>query len=488
MLPAQAASQSLESVPSAHVASSSQAPSPAARHDSSAWAGAVRQRSTHVARRAITSEPGRDYRNVRAWRAAEKHANRLPVSPQRTPNRGAARHARASPARLSGGTRVATRGPIEMKRCAWLLAAWSGAGAGCCGGEGSAPTFVTPAQDAIDAGPPGADSGVADLPVRIGRDGAFVLNGHRTVVIGVEEERNVLGDAAVSRLGPRLAEIGANFVVVYLQNVQDDAFYDALEAEGIWVAQHLGTLKKETGLGFAGTGGVIGTLPDEPWLGERMVDIEDVVPRLAGHRNILFWWLGGEFVEPVFHSPDGIAVTRDHVRRYREAIRALDPLERPFTVSHHFLEAVESDILPYIDFSDLTDFTWFTVAGHLHAGDVVPGGGWWPLARVDELPGAMTAAVRRASTLDRGRPIFLGGLFGQAPAAGPCARDDQPKRLLDAWDAIAGVPHMGLSAYHLDAWNDNAIPHALLEWTGEDWVVTPAGRALGTIAADFAAR
>ncbi len=307
-------------------------------------------------------------------------------------------------------------------------------------------------------------------------------------LIGVEEERNVLGDAEVRRLGPRLDEIGVDFVVVYLQNVQSDAFYEALEAEGIWVAQHLGTLKRETGTGLAGTGGVIGTLPDEAWLRERLADIEEVVPRLAMRRNILFWWLGGEFVEPVFHSPDAVATTRDHVRRYREAIRALDPLERPFTVSHHFLEAVESDILSYIDFSDLTDFTWFTVAGHLHLGDVVPGGGWWPLARVDDVPGAMTGAVRRASALNHGRRIFLGGLFGQAPAVGPCARDDQAEGVLDAWASIAGVPHMGLSVYHLDEWEQNAIPHALFEWTGADWVATPAGRALGAIAAEAEAR
>lgn len=192
-------------------------------------------------------------------------------------------------------------------------------------------------------------------PVAIGADGYFYLDGERTIMIGVEEERRVLGDAEIDSLIPRLHEAGVNALVIYLQDVQSDYFYQRTEAAGIWIAQHLGTLKKETGPGFANTGGVIGTIPDEAWYQARLADLEQVVPRLAGHRNILFWWLGGELVEPEFHTARGIAIVREHVRRYRDAVAALDPLRRPFTVSHHVAEAVEDPLLRFVDYSDLTD-------------------------------------------------------------------------------------------------------------------------------------
>lgn len=55
--------------------------------------------------------------------------------------------------------------------------------------------------------------------------------------------------------------------------------------------------------------------------------IERVEPRLAAYRNILFWRMGGELVEPDLHgslsaaegTPPG--VVRDHVERHRDLIR-----------------------------------------------------------------------------------------------------------------------------------------------------------------------
>lgn len=370
---------------------------------------------------------------------------------------------------------------VETNRLLWFALVL-----GACG---DASTMLTP-----DAEPPSPDAatldggefdgGSGDRPVVIGPHGYFTIDGVRTVVVGVEEERSVLTDAQVDALIPRLREAGVNFVIVYLQNLGSDYFYDELEREGIYVAQHLGTLKRETSGGFSNTGGVIGTVPDEAWLHERLADIEATVPRLARRRNILFWWLGGELVEPEFHTPEGIATVRDHVRRYRDAIQGLDPLDRPFTVSHHYVEAIEDAALPYVDYADLTDFTWFTVATHFHLGDFVSGGGWWPVAQVSEPSIVLGSVLRHAWELNGERPIFFGGWFGQAPLLGPCNAADQGERVHEKWAAIASVPHVGYSTYHLDEWGDNGIPHALFEWTGSDWIPTPAGRALREIALD----
>lgn len=321
-----------------------------------------------------------------------------------------------------------------------------------------------------------------ERPVTIGADGYFYLDGKRTIVIGAEEERRVLGDAEVDALIPRLREAGVNFLVIYLQDLQTDYFYDRTEAEGIWIAQHLGTLKKETQQGFSNTGGVIGTIPDEAWYQVRLAEIQNVVPRLAVHRNILFWWLGGELVEPEFHSAEGIAVVREHVRRYRDTLRSLDPLHRPFTVSHHFVEVVEDVVIPFVDYADLTDFTWFTVASHFHLGDFLPAGGWRPVAGLAESSVVMRPILERAIELNRGKPLFLGGWFGRGPLLGPCSAEDQGQRIRETWDTVSSVPYLGFSAYHLDEWDGNGIPHALFTRTDHDWVPTPAGHALREIA------
>jgi hypothetical protein len=206
------------------------------------------------------------------------------------------------------------------------------------------------------------------------------------------------------------------------------------------------------------------------------------VPRLAAYRNILFWWMGGEFVEPDLHGSLAAGVVRDHVERYRDLIRQKDPLRRPFTVSHHYVEAIEDPALPFTDYADLTDFTWFTVATHFHLGDFTPGGGWWPVARISEAPVLLKGALDRAVQLNHGKPIFFGGWYGQSPLFGPCAPGDQRQRVLDKWAAISSVPNVGFSTYHLDEWSGNGLPHALFARTPGGWTPTPAGVALREIA------
>ncbi len=211
-----------------------------------------------------------------------------------------------------------------------------------------------------------------ESPSQIGPDGYFYLNGEKTktIVVGVEEERCVLLDEQVDELIPRLKETGINFLVIYLQNLQNKYFYERMEQEGIWIAQHLGTVKKEL-QGFSNTGGVIGTVPNDQWLQARLADVETAMNLLASRENILFWWMGGEFVEPDFYTPSGTATIHEHIRRYREAIQGCDPediqecdprypldgMGRPFTVSHHYIEAIGNPLASFIDFSDLTDFT-----------------------------------------------------------------------------------------------------------------------------------
>ncbi|MHB8872860.1 MAG: hypothetical protein ACYC8T_04170 [Myxococcaceae bacterium] len=280
---------------------------------------------------------------------------------------------------------------------------------------------------------------------------------------------------------PRLKEMGVSFLVVYIGNPQQDFFYERLEAEGLWIAQDLGNVKKKTLSPFPNTGGVIGTVPDEDTVRDNLERIDGLVGRLSRFRNILFWWMGGEFAEPAFHDAEGMRLTRDSVRRYAEAIRARDPLKRPFTVSHHYVEALQDPVLDFVDLSELTDFTWFTVATHFHLGDFVPNGGWLPVAQSSEAPFALGPLLERASGLNHRRPIFLGGWFAQAPLFGPCSGEAQPALMKEKWKVVSKVPHLGSSTYHLAAWNDNGIPHALLEWTEEGWVQTPAGKALGEI-------
>jgi len=322
---------------------------------------------------------------------------------------------------------------------------------------------------------------------QIGPDGYFYLNGEKTktIVVGVEEERRVLSKAQVDELIPRLKDTGINFLVIYFQNLQNDYFYKRMEEKGIWIAQHLGTVKKEL-QGFSNTGGVIGTVPDEAWFQARLADVNKAVTRLASRTNILFWWMGGEFVEPDFYTPSGTATIRDHISRYRDAIQALDPMGRPFTVSHHYIEAIENPLAPFIDFSDLTDFTWFTVATHFHLGDFIPCAGWWPIAQVTEPRFVLNTVLQRAYNLNHQKPIFFGGWYGQAPFWGPCTSDDQGDRMLDKWAAISNVPNIGYSTYHLDEWDGNGIPHALFKWTGNTWVTTAAGNALREIATSVA--
>jgi hypothetical protein len=337
---------------------------------------------------------------------------------------------------------------------------------------------------------------LAASPSQIGSDGYFYLNGEKTIVVGVEEERRVLSPEQVRELLPRLKDTGINFLVIYLQNIQKDYFYQLMEDNGIWIAQHLGTVKKEL-QGFSNTGGVIGTVPDEAWFQARLVNVRKAVTHLASHKNILFWWMGGEFVEPDFHTPSGTATIRKHISRYRKAIQEcdpkaiqkcdpMDPMRRPFTVSHHYIEAIENPLAPFIDFSDLTDFTWFTVATHFHLGDFIPGAGWWPIAQVTEPSFVLNTVLQRAYNLNHQKPIFFGGWYGQAPFWGPCTSEDQGDRVLDKWAAISNVPNIGYSTYHLDEWDGNDIPHALFNWTGNTWVTTAAGNALREIATSVA--
>jgi len=320
----------------------------------------------------------------------------------------------------------------------------------------------------------------ASSPAQIGSDGFFYLNGQKTVVFGAEAERRVYTNREVDQLIPRLQEMGVNALVIYFQNLQSDYFYQQMDSQNIWIAQHLGSVKKRT-VAFSATGGELGTLPDEAWIQTNLTNINTAVTRLAPRNNILFWWMGGEFAEPEFHTTSGRTAVRDSVRRYRDAIAAIDTRSRPYTVSHHYMETIEDPLLPFIDYSDLTDFSWFTVATHFHLKDFVSWGGWWPVAQITEPAFILDSLLDRAHALAHHKPIFLGGWYGQAPLWGPCAADAQRALMHDKWDAIQHVPHLGGSSYHLDEWDGNAIPHALFHRTSDDWIPTPAGRALQEI-------
>ncbi len=318
----------------------------------------------------------------------------------------------------------------------------------------------------------------AARPVEIGSDGFFVLNGQRRVVWGLEEEHHRYTREELEALVPRLKALGVTFLVLYRGNPQEDFFYERLAADDLWVAQELGNVKKPTRQAFAATGGVIGTLPDEATVAENLARIDDHLTRLAKHRNILFWWIGGEFAEPEFHTREGVEAVRASVRLYGEAVRARDPLGRPFTVSHHYVEALESLSMQYVDYADLTDFTWFTLATHFHLGDFVGGGGWLPVARASEVPLALEPILARAHELNGKRPIFLAGFYAQAPLLGPCTAGEQAAGLREKWRLVSTVPHVGGSVYHLSAWDGNAMPHAIFEQQGRDWNLTSAGETL----------
>lgn len=360
-----------------------------------------------------------------------------------------------------------------------------------CGPTLPAPSGPVPtiAPDVVDAQPPlqvnvGEKPEAAAPPVEIGADGYFVLNGRRTVVYGLEEEHHVYSEQELDVLVPAMRELGVTFLVIYLGNVQEDYFYERFEREGLWVAQELGNVKKRVASPFAGTGGVLGTVPDDETIAGNLENIDAVVGRLARHRSILFWWVGGEFAEREFHTPAGEQAVRASVALYADAVRARDPLGRPFTVSHHYVEALEDVLMPFIDYSDLTDFTWFTVATHFHSCDFMEGSGWWPVARESEVPVALEALLARAWRLNHERPVFFGGWFAQAPLLGACSVDHQPEGMREKWRVLSTVPSIGASAYHLAAWEDNGIPHAMLERRDGDLVPTAAGVALRELLAN----
>lgn len=351
-----------------------------------------------------------------------------------------------------------------------------------CGGRDEASGL------ARDTGvPPDAHSTLA-RPVAIDAEGYFVLEGRRTAVFGVEEEHHRYTWEELDALIPALKEAGVSFLVLYVGNPQEDFFYQRLEAEGLWVAQDLGNVKKQTLSPFANTGGVIGDVPDPVTVEQNLAQIGRTVGRLSRFRNILFWWMGGEFAEPGFHQGDGPRITRDSIRRYAEAVRALDPLDRPFTVSHHYVEALEGVALPFLDLSDLTDFTWFTVATHFHRGDFLAGAGWEPVASTTEHPLVLRTLLERAWELNHRRPLFLGGWYGQAPEAGACAATDQQLNLTAKWELVSRVPHSGGSTWHLSSWGENANPHSLFEWDGARLRRTAAGDALREIASEASGR
>ncbi|MBI4952661.1 MAG: hypothetical protein HY908_11555 [Myxococcales bacterium] len=339
---------------------------------------------------------------------------------------------------------------------------------------------------AADEGDMASDA--SDRPVAIGADGYFYLDGVKSIVFGAEEEHHHYTPEELDALVPRLHELGVGFLVLYVQNPQEDFFYERLEAAGLYVAQDLGNVKKRLLSPFAATGGVIGTVPDAALVAANLAQIDELVGRLARFRSILFWWMGGELVEPAFHSASGSAAVRASVHRYAERVRALDPLGRPFTVSHHYLEALADPLLSFVDFGDDTDFTWLTVATHFHLGDFsdllpVP---WLPVARATEPRLVLTPILERAFALNRERPVFFGGWYGQAPLLGPCRPEGQAEGMVEKWAALAGVPHSGGSTYHLSSWGDNDIPHALFVQSGGDWLPTEAGLALGEIIASAA--
>jgi len=257
-----------------------------------------------------------------------------------------------------------------------------------------------------------------------------------------------------------------NLIVLYRYAPWPKEFLQRLADADIWLGIQVAEVKENL-FGFPQTGGAWGTLPSQEFIDEQMESINRMVSTYSYLPNIAFWWLGGEFVEPVFRA-DGGARLREIVQLYASEIRSLDPQNRPITCSRHMLEYWAMNpfggVTP-IDLSDITDFTWVTIATHMHLGDFIGNLPeelvWRPVLDSMEHPDTLRDILQTAWELNGGKPLYLGSWSTKAAGEGPCTWSYD--RTLNQWrTAFNSVPALGGAYWHMGSHTQPSDePHAL---------------------------
>jgi len=294
--------------------------------------------------------------------------------------------------------------------------------------------------------------------IHVGDDGYFQRNDERVVFRGVEAiqsgERTFPQHAELARIA------GINLAINYSK--MPDWWYTCLDNEEISVGQWVGYAGERSDRYISGGG--FAFPPSDAFIEERVAEAGAIVAEVSCHENIAFWWIGGEWVNPVHYLPHNAAQIRKCIAAMVEAVRAADPYDRPITCSHHLIEILSGPF--FIDYSDLVDFNWFTLCTHMHRGDfeeLDPPEKWIPVLALQEKPGVIPAALRLALLLNGGRPFYIPWYtFGPEEPNTPCVPSREAT--LKEWEAIqaAHVPLMGTTYYEWEgAWHGEGHSHEL---------------------------
>ncbi len=325
--------------------------------------------------------------------------------------------------------------------------------------------------------------------VQIDTEGYFVLNGVKTILLGGEEPPVWV---AFPELQPypevvedfiRLCRDACiNLIVLYKWVPWPREFIEQLARAGIWVGIQVAEAKQPL-LPFLQTGGAIGTLPDKVFEQEQFHLIQERVSYYASLPNVAFWWIGGEFIEPVFYSDGGMCL-RALLLRYIEAIRDLDPYARPITCSQHIVEALLCGPgmgRMCLDLTDVIDFSWYTIATHMHLGDFLPGLpsslNWQPILNPMEDPVLLDSLLVKIHRVQQGKAFYLGSWSTMSPSQGPCYPSSELTR--SQWEQIHRVVPFSGGAY----WNFGShlqpsdFPHGLVEL--KNGVIVPTENMAG---------
>lgn len=324
-----------------------------------------------------------------------------------------------------------------------------------------------------EAGKSTSDDTTADIRFDK-RSGFFHIDDNRTLLLGAEEPTIWVAfeelrpyPEIVDEFIEMCREANINLIVLYRYAPWQTDFLERLADAKIWLGIQVAEVKENL-FGFPETGGAWGTLPSQEFIDEQIESINRIVSTYSYLSNIAFWWIGGEFVEPVFRKDGGKRV-REIVQMYISKIRELDPQNRPITCSRHLLEYWSQN--PFggvtsIDLSDITDFTWVTIATHMHLGDFIPdlpeNFRWLPILDAMEDEHTLQQILQTAWELNGRKPLYLGSWSTKAPGGGPC--DWSSDLTLNAWRAASvSVSFLG-GAYwdfgsHLEDYKE---PHALI--------------------------
>lgn len=306
------------------------------------------------------------------------------------------------------------------------------------------------------------------------RSGFFYIDDERTLLLGAEEPTIWVAFEEL-RPYPEIVDefiqmchkASINLIVLYRHAPWETDFLERLADAKIWLGIQVADVKEPL-FGFSHTGGAWGTLPSQEYIDEQIESIERIVSTYGHLPNIAFWWIGGEFVEPIFRKDGGERV-REIVQMYVSKIRELDPQNRPITCSRHILEYWSKNpfggVTP-IDLSDITDFTWITIATHMHIGDFIANIPedlrWFPILQAMEDKSTLKQILQTAWELNGKKPLYIGSWSTKAPPDGPCGWSSE--LTFEQWKAVSeSVPFLG-GAYwdfgsHLE---DEIEPHALI--------------------------